>query len=243
MENNKDSGQYIWRTVQDDKVRGAHAAREGKTFSWTNPPNGGHPGEDYNCRCWAEAINAQATGLKQEIISSVNDGRKWGSLEFLKHFFFGGGNEVTLARAGYLRDIITKAEEIMYKNVENQVADKMRAIRNGVLIYRTENSYSRLGEVKWVFGGGTIQTITSGKVIQNGNTVSIDAEIQYAYYDEFTDIFDIRDLFMKPHLLSDLSPNWYTALGVTISEAAFGRMYLITGSWKTKLTGTVSLKE
>jgi len=30
---NKDSGQYIWRTVQDDKVRDDHAARAGETFS------------------------------------------------------------------------------------------------------------------------------------------------------------------------------------------------------------------
>lgn len=42
--------QYIWRTVKDNDVRPAHAAREGQIFSWTNPPEGGHPGEDYNCR-------------------------------------------------------------------------------------------------------------------------------------------------------------------------------------------------
>ncbi|MEM6780497.1 MAG: colicin E3/pyocin S6 family cytotoxin [Pseudomonadota bacterium] len=55
--NNADSlfaGWYVWRTVGDGKVRGAHAAREGQVFSWDNPPDGGHPGEDYNCRCWAQ---------------------------------------------------------------------------------------------------------------------------------------------------------------------------------------------
>ena len=45
---------YIWRTKGDDKVRSAHAEREGKIFNWHVPPEGGHPGEDYNCRCWAE---------------------------------------------------------------------------------------------------------------------------------------------------------------------------------------------
>jgi hypothetical protein len=49
--------------------------------------------------------------------------------------------------------------------------------RNGPLTYRTENSYPRLKEVKWVFGGGTIKTITVGQVIQDGDTVSIDAEV------------------------------------------------------------------
>ena len=45
---------YIWRTRQDNKVRGKHAEREGKIFNKHIPPEGGNPGEDYNCRCWAE---------------------------------------------------------------------------------------------------------------------------------------------------------------------------------------------
>lgn len=45
---------YIWRTKGDDKVRSAHAAREGLIFNKHIPPEGGNPGEDYNCRCWAE---------------------------------------------------------------------------------------------------------------------------------------------------------------------------------------------
>ena len=47
---------YIWRTRQDNKVRSSHAANDGRVFSWDNPPSTGHPGEDYNCRCWAEAV-------------------------------------------------------------------------------------------------------------------------------------------------------------------------------------------
>jgi len=51
------SGEYVWRTVGDDKVRGEHAQRAGQRFSWDDAPDGGHPGEDYNCRCWAEPVN------------------------------------------------------------------------------------------------------------------------------------------------------------------------------------------
>lgn len=58
---------YIWRTAMDERVRGrpggmypnaipSHWAREGKTYSWNKPPEGGHPGEAINCRCYAEAI-------------------------------------------------------------------------------------------------------------------------------------------------------------------------------------------
>jgi hypothetical protein len=51
------SGAYVWRTVGDGKVRGEHAVRNGQTFLWSDPPEGGHPAEDYNCRCWAEHKN------------------------------------------------------------------------------------------------------------------------------------------------------------------------------------------
>lgn len=52
----KREGEYIWRTQGDGKVRSEHAEREGKTFSWDSPPDGGHPGEAPNCRCWAEDL-------------------------------------------------------------------------------------------------------------------------------------------------------------------------------------------
>jgi len=45
---------YVWRTVGDNRVRSSHAQREGEVFAWDNPPEGGHPGQDYNCRCRAE---------------------------------------------------------------------------------------------------------------------------------------------------------------------------------------------
>jgi len=44
---------YIWSTSLDERVRPEHAAREGKVFSWDDPPEDGHPGEPINCRCVA----------------------------------------------------------------------------------------------------------------------------------------------------------------------------------------------
>lgn len=57
---------YIWRTAGDDKVRGEHAARSGKIFSFAAPPDGEQPGEDYNCRCWAEPLNPSRHLLAEE---------------------------------------------------------------------------------------------------------------------------------------------------------------------------------
>ncbi len=56
FDNSKKKGTYIWRTVGDGKVRSSHADRNGKVFSWADPPEGGHPGDAPNCRCWAEEI-------------------------------------------------------------------------------------------------------------------------------------------------------------------------------------------
>lgn len=45
---------YIWRTAGDPRVRSEHEARDGKVFSWSDPPHDGHPGEPVLCRCEAE---------------------------------------------------------------------------------------------------------------------------------------------------------------------------------------------
>ena len=59
-------GTYIWRTQQDDRVRPRHADREGKLYRWDSPPSGGSPGEDYNCRCFAELpTDGDTEGLDQ----------------------------------------------------------------------------------------------------------------------------------------------------------------------------------
>lgn len=47
---------YIWRTVGDERVRDTHDENDGQEFTWDQPPETGHPGEDVNCRCWAEPI-------------------------------------------------------------------------------------------------------------------------------------------------------------------------------------------
>jgi uncharacterized protein with gpF-like domain len=44
----------MWRTVGDNKVRDAHAALNGTIRSWADTPE---PGTEFNCRCWAEAID------------------------------------------------------------------------------------------------------------------------------------------------------------------------------------------
>jgi len=53
---------YRWRTAKDERVRSRHAALEGKAFTWKKAPKSGtkgerlHPGQDFQCRCYAEPI-------------------------------------------------------------------------------------------------------------------------------------------------------------------------------------------
>jgi len=59
---------YTWRTSMDERVRGrpggrypgaspSHWAHEGEVFEWAKPPaDTGHPGNDFQCRCYAEPI-------------------------------------------------------------------------------------------------------------------------------------------------------------------------------------------
>lgn len=46
--------EYTWRTTRDGRVRPEHQERENQVYSWTKPPDGGHPGEAIQCRCGAE---------------------------------------------------------------------------------------------------------------------------------------------------------------------------------------------
>jgi SPP1 gp7 family putative phage head morphogenesis protein len=52
---------YVWRTVGDARVRDSHRSLEGRAFDWSNPPEcdhgyRAHPGQIFNCRCWARPI-------------------------------------------------------------------------------------------------------------------------------------------------------------------------------------------
>lgn len=51
LANNQDIKGYIYKTMEDDKVRPTHAVHDGKYFTWDNPPSTGHPGTEINCRC------------------------------------------------------------------------------------------------------------------------------------------------------------------------------------------------
>jgi len=64
---------YIWQTRRDGKVRSTHADREGQIFAWNSPPEGGHLGEDYACRCTAESYVPNQTEFMKISLQNVLD--------------------------------------------------------------------------------------------------------------------------------------------------------------------------
>ncbi len=227
----KKSGIYIWRTVGDNKVRDSHAALGGTIRDLADSPD---PGEEFNCRCWAEFSTPE--GLQQDLISKVNDSEKWADVQFLLHFAIGFGRTVTLEEIGYLADVIAKAREIMFKNVEDQVADKMREVQSGSLTYTTEESYY-FGDVHPYFGGGTIRTKTQGKVTKQDDILSIQGTVEYEYEDTFTDPQNIRQ-----EKYGTSSPEGIPYWELKITDRG-GTYYKIVGSWKTHLTGSIKINK
>ena len=61
---------YIWRTLDDPKVRTAHAERDDRLFSWDNRFSDWHPGHGYNCRCFAEPAILDGAILLTEVTLS-----------------------------------------------------------------------------------------------------------------------------------------------------------------------------
>ena len=47
--------QFVWRSVQDERVRPLHNTYNGRTFEWGREPDGG-PGSAIQCRCFAEGV-------------------------------------------------------------------------------------------------------------------------------------------------------------------------------------------
>lgn len=70
---------YIWRSSDDSRVRAAHAEYDDRIFSWSAPPEGGHPGQGWNCRCTAEPIIDQ-TSIPEAAVCDILTGDRLASV-------------------------------------------------------------------------------------------------------------------------------------------------------------------
>ncbi len=170
---------YIWRTVGDNRVRNRHADNDGKVFAWSRPPATGHPGDDHNCRCWAEPyLGDDPVFARQTLITAINDGPKRTNTELIMKYYFGPSNDVTLSQIGYLRDIINAYDRSFgaYRRANQQIVDKAKTSPLGYFIYEFENVYEFggvWGTTLYSLGGSTVKGTFEGESSFNGNVLVI----------------------------------------------------------------------
>ncbi len=191
---NHSTQKYIWRTQRDGKVRDSHRKNEGKVFSWDDPPATGHPGEDYGCRCIAEPYEDE----RKEFVSHELDipaslGRRWENFDFVRHFYDGEKEAVTLAQIGHLDEIANRWAGLRLKEWISQIFKKARKSADGNFTEDFENTYN-FESVEYSHGDSTVRGVFSGTVHTEGNMISVSGETKYEFFDVFTDPGDFRTI-------------------------------------------------
>lgn len=231
----KKSGKYIWRSVEDSRVRKSHAEFNRTVRDLADSPD---PGEEFNCRCWADPIGCDKEFITQNVVSSTKDKKQWTWTDYAMHYWFGNGAPVTLSEIGYLGSVISFAESEIFPKVSEQVADLAREIEQGPLHYTTRKDYE-FQDISYPLGGAVVTSETVGTVEISGKCLIIDAEVTYNFSDTFTDILSIREKVIKEIGTSD--PNHPAFDKYRWTE--FGGTYFdITDTWTTKMSGIVKRK-
>jgi SPP1 gp7 family putative phage head morphogenesis protein len=114
---------YIWRSLDDPRVRTTHAERDDRLFSWDDRFSDGHPGHGYNCRCTAEpaildgAILLTDVTLSEGLSNRIADAQGAGLADAAADAAAGGVetlySAIRLSWLGYRRlfGVITPEEE------------------------------------------------------------------------------------------------------------------------------------
>ena len=221
---------YIWRTQDDNKVRSNHAKFNGRVFSWDNAPPTGHPGEDYNCRCWAEPFTPRQENLREFVAQTVTSAAvdsetAWVREDFFHHYRHANGKMVRLSEIGHLHSIINHAQIYdqgggsVFERVEKNIIRQARERGEGVFPYHFINSY-QFQPALYELGNTTIRGDGSMSIKAEGHFLVITANVNYALSDMFTDPYDPYD-----NIPGEINID--------------GIPYAITGEWVTHIEAIV----
>ena len=95
---------YVWNTQHDARVREGHSERDGKIFRWDTPPEGGHPSQDFGCRCYARALGIEGYWalVKEGVEAFTADIEDWeGNVD---HMYLDTVGNVTVGKGKLLRN-------------------------------------------------------------------------------------------------------------------------------------------
>lgn len=236
---------YIWRTEGDNRVRDSHEANDGEEFSTDDAPDTGAPGEDFNCRCWAEPVDGDRY-VQQYLLTEVEDNEdKWGNGDFVKHFLSDKGGIVTLQESGYLGSIIdyyanhaiSKVDGMpgIYRRVRQQIIDKAFLVKEGNFIYDFNGTYD-FQEVLFSFGNSTVIGLFVGDVRNEKGFMVINGYVTYDFIDEFTDPASLVELQVHLGMDRARAEQWVRNI-----ENIFAKRYFIKDRWQTKFNATVKI--
>ncbi|MGM0583820.1 MAG: minor capsid protein [Pseudomonadota bacterium] len=182
---------YIWRTRGDDKVRPSHAANNGRVFAWNDPPETGHPGEDYGCRCTAEPYMPSVNEHIEIEVSNVSDtGAAWSSQDFVDHYYNGSGRGVTVRETGHLSNIVARYMNTVRKSLQDNIARVARRHPNGAFSDDFVNIYN----MTWIvfsIGDTTIGGRFMGNCVAEFGILTVSGQFDFYLEDEFVNPADV----------------------------------------------------
>jgi len=177
---------------------------------------------------YGENENNQNDDLDQD----QDQGDEWGNLDFLQHYFFGGGVPVHLDQIG-LRDDVMRSdvyEQVMInvrdqitEYVQQQIALGSNYEGNFQFFWDFNNSYDfTLEDDLFAIGSATLEGDFQGQFVidENGNISSISGEL----------VINFTDYFQDPADLLNLIPGSWDPVG--------SNPFLILDSWTENLNFT-----
>jgi len=237
---------YIWRTRGDDKVRPNHAANHGRVFAWDDPPETGHPGEDYGCRCTAEPFMPPVDEfIEIELTDTGDTGAAWSSRDFVRHYNNGRGRGVTVRETGHLSSIVAQYMGEVSERMKGHIARVARSHPNGVFSDDFVNTYNMTGIV-FSIGDTTIGGSFTGNCIAEFGILTVSGKFDFYLEDEFADPADVglevidpgETIYENIHRpLDDYlrgRPSGGQRLGIHTGEP-----YAITDRWSGSFAGQV----
>ena len=237
---------YIWRTRGDDKVRPNHAANNGRVFAWDDPPDTGHPGEDYVCRCTAEPFMPSVNeSIEIEVADVDDEDAAWSSRDFVNHYYNGRGRGVTVRETGHLSRIVAQYMGEVSERLKGTIARVARGNPNGTFSGDFVNTYNMTGIV-FSIGDTTIGGRFTGNCIAEFGILTLSGQFEFYLEDEFVDPADVgveiidlgETIYENIHRpLDDYlrgRPNGGQRLGIHTGEP-----YPITDQWSGSFSGQV----
>lgn len=211
---------YVWYSQRDERVRRSHRINDGRVFFQISPPDTGHPGEGYNCRCEAVPYIEGATefGFHEFSTDLTLRHRKWTNIDFVQHYYAGAGRPVDLLEIGHL-DLIAEqyaygdGKEGAFRRLADQIADVARQVVAGPVHYAFGAAYD-FENVAFSHGDGVVRGEFTGIVEDRGNMLRISGASSFEFSDIFADPLDI---------------------GIEVG----GTPYHITGNWRADFLAEV----